>query len=303
MLSEAVGQFNYVTGKGFNCYYRRNAAVDVQQLQALNHMQAHEKAAANPRNCGVIAWCAFEYSSYLNSFKAIKNPGVADVFRIPKLGASFYQAQQDIEKGAVIQPNFYWDFGPECPSGPGKNAAIFSNCQRLELFIDGAHHSSLYPDRKNYPNTKYPPFFADLSGGRHSEGSPRFPHSELRIDGYVGDKLALSRTFSAHPDSDQFLLMADDKELIGDGSDATRVVFRVTDKYGAPRPFAGGNVHLQIKGPGTIVGDSPFDLKDSGGAAAIWVRTKPDSSGAIELQATHSMLGTKTIRIVVRRKS
>lgn len=294
MLSEAVGQFNYVTGKGFTSLYRRDAAVATQQLQAINHAQAHEKAAANPRNCGVIAWCAFEYSSFHNSLKGIKNPGVADVFRIPKLGASFYQSQQDIGKGAVIHPNFYWDFGPLCPSGPGKNAAIFSNCDRLELFIGDNHHSTLYPERKKYPNLKYPPFFADLEMMGNE-----LP--ELRIDGYWKDKRIVSRTFSSNPRSDEFLLIADDGELTGNGSDATRVVFRVADKYGAPRPFAGGNVSFHIQGPGIIVGDNPFNLKDSGGAAAIWIRTKPDSSGHIRLQAVHSVLGTKTIRIIVRK--
>ncbi|HEX3934376.1 MAG TPA: glycoside hydrolase family 2 TIM barrel-domain containing protein, partial [Puia sp.] len=290
LISEAVGQFNYQTGKGFNCYYRRDAAVDIQQVQALVHAQAHEKAAASARTCGVIAWCAFEYPSYLNSYKGIKNPGVADIFRISKLGASFYQAQRDIKKGAVIQPDFYWDFGPQCPSGPGKNAAIFSNCDRLELFINGTHHSTLNPDRQSYPNLKCPPFFADLEmSGRD------FP--ELRIDGYVGDEMMLRRGFSSNPAWDQFLLIADDIELTGNGPDGTRVVFRVADKYGAPRPFAGGMVHFEIEGPGIIVGDNPFDLKESGGAAAIWVRTKPRSSGSIRVQATHSSMGSKTIRI------
>ena len=45
---------------------------------------------ANPRICGVIAWCAFDYASLVNSYNTVKTPGVADVFRIPKLGASFY---------------------------------------------------------------------------------------------------------------------------------------------------------------------------------------------------------------------
>ena len=36
----------------------------------------------------------------------------------------------------VIEPNFYWDFGPATPFGPGELAAIFSNCERLELSID-----------------------------------------------------------------------------------------------------------------------------------------------------------------------
>jgi beta-galactosidase len=73
------------------------------------------------------------------------------------------------------------------------------------------------------------------------------------------------------------------------------------DKYGAPRPFAGGEVEFQIKGPGTIVGDNPFDLQESGGAAAIWVRTKPGSSGTITLLAAHSSMGARAIQIVVRK--
>lgn len=293
LLSEAVGQFNYVTGKGFNAYYRRDADVKMQQLQALVHAQAHEKAAESPRTCGVIAWCAFEYASFLNSHRGIKNPGVADVFRIPKLGASFYQAQQEIKKGAVIQPNFYWDFGPRCPDGPGRQAAIFSNCERLEISVNGAHHSTLLPDRKDYPHLAYPPFFADLEMSGAS-----FP--ELRIDGYVGNALMLRRVFSSNPTFDQFLLIADDQALVGNGSDGTRVVFRVADKYGAPRPFSGGRVSFQIEGPGEIVGDHPWDLGESGGAAAIWVRTRPDSQGMVVLRATHASLGSKTIRIAVR---
>lgn len=293
LISEAVGQFNYITGKGFNAYYRRDADVKMQQLQALVHAQAHEKAAESPRTCGVIAWCAFEYSSLVNSYKGLKNPGVADFFRIPKLGASFYQSQQEVKKGAVIQPNFYWDFGSRCPGGPGAHAAIFSNCDRLELFVNEAHHSSLRPDRDNYPHLRFPPFFADLE-------MPGGQLPELRIQGYVGDEMLLRRTFSADTRSDEFSVAADDQELTGDGSDGTRVVFRVVDKYGAPRPFAGGTVQFHLEGPGVLVGDNPFDLGGSGGAAAVWIRTKPGGSGAVLLRATHSSLGTKTIRIAVR---
>ena len=67
----------------------------------------------------MIAWCAFDYASLLHSYNGVKCPGVADVFRIPKLGASFYRAQIDPRIRAVIEPSFYWDFGSHSPSGPG----------------------------------------------------------------------------------------------------------------------------------------------------------------------------------------
>jgi beta-galactosidase len=292
MLSEAVGQYTY-TGTGFGNLYRRAGDVAVQCKQALYHAQAHDRAAAFPRFCGVIAWCAFEYGSPMNSYKGVKNPGVADVFRIPKLGASFYQAQVSPTLQPVIVPNFYWDFGPTTPRGPGKDAAIFSNCDRLVLFIDGKHQSTLEPDRKNYPNLQFAPFIAALDIDRAG-------HPELRIDGYVAGKQVISRSFSSDASTDQFLLEADDLAIFGDGVDATRVVLRVVDRYGAPRLFAGGDVMFELTGPGILVGDNPFPLTESGGAGAVWVKALPETSGRIAVKATHSTLGALSVTIEAR---
>ncbi|MHB1857472.1 MAG: glycoside hydrolase family 2 protein, partial [Acidobacteriaceae bacterium] len=129
------------------------------------------------------------------------------------------------------------------PSGPGERVAIFSNCERLELSIDGHKHAALRPDRTGFPHLKYPPFFANLI----VDGSSK---PELRIDGYVGDNLVVSRSFSSDRTTDRLWLQADDKELVGNGSDATRLAFGVVDKFGAPRPYADGEVRMRISGPG-----------------------------------------------------
>ena len=209
---------------------------------------------------------------------------MADVFRIPKLGAASYQAQADPKVRPVIQTDFYWDFGPKSPSGPGDNAAIFSNCERLELWIDGKHHATILPDRENYPHLKYPPFFASLT----VDGAAK---PELRIDGFLGTKRVLSRSFSSDTAKDQLWLKADDARLVADGSDATRLVFRAVDKFGAPRPFVGGEVALELSGPGLIVGDNPFRWDDSGSAGAVWIKTVPSRAGRIRITATHASLG------------
>lgn len=293
MLAEAVGQFDYTAGKGFGIRYRRAGDVSLQQVQAVRHAQAHSRAGAKPRICGVIAWCAFEYASLVNSYNTVKTPGIADVFRIPKLGASFYQAQGDPNVRPIIQPSFYWDFGPQTPSGPGKQAAIFSNCDRLELSVGGQRKATLHPNAADFPHLKHPPFFADLD----LDGSAR---PELRIDGLVGNRLLLSRFFSSDPSQDQFLLEADDTVLDADGADATRLVFKVADKFGAERAFAGGEVTFELTGPGVIVGDNPFSLVESGGVGALWVKTLPDRLGLIRITAKHSTLGTKSVEIAAR---
>ncbi len=292
MLAEVVGQWSY-GGKGFTNKYRRAGDLAIQVQQAVWHAQAHDRAAAYPRFCGVIAWCGFDYGSLMNANEAVKCPGVADVFRIPKLGAAFYQAQLSPKVRVVIQPSFHWDFGPKSPRGPGRNAAIFSNCERLEIFVAGKHLATAKPDCEHYPNLKYPPFFCDLD----VDGTA---NPELRIEGYIGDRLALSRSFSSDTSQDQFILAVDDRELIADGVDATRLAFRVADKYGADRAFAGGEVAFELTGPGMIVGDNPFALADSGGVGAVWVKTIPDRSGRIAIKATHSSLGAKLLEIRAR---
>jgi beta-galactosidase len=217
---------------------------------------------------------------------------VADVFRIPKLGASFYQSQVSPAKRVVIAPDFYWDFGPQSPHRP--DCVVFSNCDRLELFINGKHVTTAMPNRKDFTHLKYPPFFCGLT-------FDDVPNSELRIDGYIGAKLALSKSFSSDRTKDQFFLAADDQELIGDGSDATRLFFQTVDRFGALRPFAGGTVELKLTGPGVIVGDNPFQLADSGGVGAVWIKTLPKSSGRIVVTATHSLLGSKSATIKIQR--
>ena len=294
LITETVGQFNYSAGKGFDVKYRRAGDIGQQTIQALYHAQAHSRAADRPRIAGAIAWCAFDYASLMNAWDVIKCPGVADVFRIPKLGASFYLAQVDPHVRPVIEPNFYWEFGPQTPSGPGEHAAIFSNCDRLELFIDKKHHATLHPDRANFPNLKYPPFFADLK----LDGAS---HPELRIDGFVRNARVFSRSFSSDPSADRFSMHADDPALTGDGIDATRLIFAVVDKFGAPRAFAGGQVSIHIYGPGGIVGDQSFQLTDSGGSAAVWVRTFAGRSGKIRIEAEHNILGIQVVEIRVNQ--
>ena len=72
---------------------------------------------------------------------------------------------------------------------------------------------------------------------------------------------------------------------------------RVTDEYGAPRPFATGAVALTIEGPGEIIGENPFSL--AGGVGAVWIKTK-EATGIIRLTARHPTLGAKVVEIRVR---
>jgi beta-galactosidase len=290
LVSEAVG-----TLSGPAIYYRRTDPQAIQQGQATAHARVHDLAASDDRYCGLLAWTGIDYPSGSgNQYRGVKYTGVVDLFRVPKPGAAIYQAQADPRITPVIAPAFYWDFGPVSPVTSLPTTMICANLDRLEVYVGGDHVASLTPDAAAYPNLAYPPSFADFST---VDGSSL---PELRIDGYLGDDRVASRSFSSDPSGDTLWLAADDDEIDADGVDATRLAFRAVDRYGAPRPYATGQVTLDLEGPANLVGDNPFDFAAAGGVGAVWLRSLPASQGAVTVTASHPTLGTNAVTVQVR---
>jgi beta-galactosidase len=290
LVSEAVG-----TLSGPAIYYRRTDPQAVQQGQATAHARVHDLAASDDRYCGLLAWSGFDYPSGSgNQYRGVKYTGVVDEFRIPKPGAAVYQAQIDPRVRPVIAPAFYWDFGPSSPVNVLPTAMICANLDRLQVYVGGEHFATVMPDTAGYGHLPYPPSFADFRG---VDGSSR---PELRIDGYLGADRVASRSFSADPSGDVLALAADDAEIDGDGTDATRLEFRAVDRYGAPRPYVAGQVGFEVTGPAVLVGDNPFDFAAAGGAGAVWIRSRPGARSTVIVRASHPALGQAVAQIRTR---
>ncbi|MGZ0145894.1 glycoside hydrolase family 2 protein [Kribbella sp. WER1] len=270
LVTEAIGS---LAGPHF---YRRTDPQEVQARQAFLHAQVHQQAAVDDRYLGVVAWQAFDYDSE-NGWvdHRLKCNGVADTFRIPKLGAAIYRSQVPPSRRPVIAPAFYWD-----DSAPDE-LMICSNCSTLEVFLDGELVATVHPDTERFGGLPYPPSFLPHPGP-----------GELRIDGYVDTHRVISSSFS--PALDRLQLVADDTEIVADGTDLTRVVLQATDAHGNPLP-ATGTVTFELDGPGQLVGDAGFPLESNGGAVAVWVRA--NEPGRIDLTATHPTLGTASVTV------
>lgn len=274
---------------------KRTDNTERTQEHALRHARVHDMLGADDRFAGGIGWCAFDYNTHANfgSGDRICYHGVSDIFRIPKPAAGFYRSQCDPEEEVMLEPGFHWSIGDGSDYGGQGQGVIFSNCDRLRLYISDRFQAEIKPDRERFGNLPHPPFFfSDLSG----TAPWRRVWGDLRIDGYLGDRKVVSRTLSSKGVDQGFYVEPDDAALLGDGIDATRVVLRVTDEFGAPRPFATGAIELTLEGPGEIVGENPFALV--GGAGAVWIRTR-EAEGTIVLRAKHPVLGTRTVRIEV----
>lgn len=265
--------------------------------QAIAHAEVHDAARADPRYAGVLAWLAFDYGSQHGKiYKNVKTPGVADIFRVPKFAASFYRSQVSPEIEAVIEPAFAWGVGDGLPpQGPGHRAVVLSNCDYLKLYVDGNQVSTARPDRQAFPHLAWPPFTVYLRCDPH-----HLP--ELRIDGYVGDRMVASRRMAADPLRDGLELIADDTDLVADGSDMTRLVVRAVDAYGNWRRTAIGMVAFEVDGPGSLVGDNPFAFADSPGVGAVWLRAGR-TAGPVVVKARHDDLGSAEVTVRIQNPS
>ena len=260
--------------------------------QAALHGEAQSLARSEISYSGMLAWAAFDYASPEGQDpESLKYAGVADTFRVPKPGAAIYQSQVDPAVRPVIVPVFFWQ-----PTGvfplQEPTSMIASNCERLEIFIGGAHVTSARPATGPlFGHLPYPPFLVELP--------PRPPHAmpELMIEGYVGNQQVTELRMSSNPSGDSLALSVDDAAIVADGSDATRAVFRAVDEYGNLRRYLAGQVTLTLSGPATLVGDNPFAFGAYGGLGAVWIRSLPGQTGTITLAASLPELGQAQVQL------
>src|SRR5271156_4060286 len=259
----------------------------------LRHARVHNQLASNPQYAGGLGWCAFDYNTHsdFGSGDRICYHGVADVFREPKPAAGFYKSQCDPEEEIVLEAAFRWARGDE--STAFTKGVVCSNCDHLRFFIDDKLIADLDPDRSEFGNLQHPPFVLQLEPFRDAWG-------DLRIEGYLRDKLVITKKYSGKGIDQQFSVVPDDPELVADRADTTRGVLRVTDEFGAIRSLANDAIQLSVEGPCEIIGDNPFALV--GGTGAVWLRAK-EQVGKVRLTAFHPVLGKRHVDLEIRAAS
>jgi len=264
---------------------------NVERLEehTLRHARVHDQLASDARYAGGLGWCAFDYNTHRNfgSGDRICYHGVMDIFREPKPAAGFYRSQCDPAEELVLAPAFHWARGDQ--STAFTHAVVCSNCDHLKFWVGDRLLTEADPDRKQFPHLPHPPFVVEFP-------EQWFAWADLRLEGYIAGKKVAEKRMSGAGVDVRFTIAADDHALQADGADATRVVLRVTDEFGAIRPFADAAIRLALEGPADIVGDNPFALV--GGTGAVWIRAR-EQAGTVRLQATHPSLGTQELQIEV----
>jgi beta-galactosidase len=256
--------------------------------QVLQHARVHNQLGSNPQYAGGIGWCAFDYNTHANfgSGDRICYHGVTDIFRLPKPAAGFYRSQCDTADEIVLEPAFHWAARGD-RTNSFSNAVVCSNCDHLKFYVGEKLIAEADPDRANFGNLSHPPFHVELK---------RAPWGDLRIEGYLAGKKVIEKTLSSKGIDQQFIVVPDDRSLVADGADTTRISFKITDEFGAPRPYSTAAIVFAVEGPAEILGDNPFSLV--GGCGAIWLRAMRET-GRVVLKATHPVLGTRAVELQI----
>ena len=274
---------------------KRTDNVERVQDHALLHATVHDRLGSDERYAGGFGWCAFDYNTHaeFGSGDRVCYHGVSDIFRVPKPAAAFYRSQCDIDEEVVCEPAFYWAAGDHSDYGGPGRGVIFSNCDKLRVYVDDEVVTELLPDREAFPHLEHPPFFFDQTSGI----APwRRTWGDLTVEGYVDGQLVVTTRVSGRGVDQRLHAEVDSDELDADGSDTTRLVVRVTDEHGATRPHATGAIQLDVSGPACVVGDNPLPLV--GGVGVVWLRAA-DRPGSAAVHATHPVLGTQAVQVMV----
>jgi beta-galactosidase len=262
---------------------------------ALLHARIYNLQMGNPKIAGAIGWCAFDYATHMEfgSGDRICYHGVMDIFRLPKWAAYFYKSQQPPSKQVVLQAATHWTMGDR--SGSGTNPlTVFSNCDEVEIIIGDLSVGKFQPDFDDYPNLSHPPFTIKGIDKFSAWGQAGF--FDLHLIGYIQGEPVTEQWISSNRLPKKLELSTDTDQLYANGADMTRLVFRITDQFGNPLPYATKVVAFKLEGAADLIGENPFPL--IGGQAALYVKAR-HQVGTITVHAHASGLPSSSVSLEI----
>ncbi len=258
--------------------------------QAMNFQEAHNDNRSTPA-IGDGLWVMFDYNrGYANDLEA---SGVMDIFRLPKLSFYFFQSQRDafynINNNKIEPMIFianYWT--PDSPL----DVRIFSNCDQVELFLNGNSFGKQMPDKNRFTDKlSHPPFNFHLN---------EFEKGELKALGYIdGKKVAEHIVMTPEaPQKIDIVIDESNRNLQADGSDAVFVYARIIDKNGNIVPDYNELVTFSVEGLASLLGHNP--IKAAAGIASIIVKPNAKATQisitAKSAYANYPLAGEMTIK-------
>lgn len=252
--------------------------------QAINIQEAHnDNLTTNAFADGY--WVMFDYNrGYANN---LEYSGIMDIFRLPKFSYYFFQSQRSIVEGNEFAKPMIFIASHWMP-GTSENVKVYSNCDEVELYLNGYFIARKRPD-SNYAtsNLSHPPFTFDIACT--ASGT-------LQAYGYYKGRKICSTSVSTPEKATRINLWADTSGVPPKINDLIHVHAQIVDKKGTPVNTATAPIIFKIKGNGTIINNKSD--KTLGGIASILVKTE-NVPGELIIEASSSLLEKGVLYLVV----
>lgn len=237
---------------------------------------------------GMFGWTGFDYlgeptpygwparSSYF---------GILDLCGLPKDAYYFYMSQWTKKNVLHVFPHWNWK------KGQTVDVWAYTNCDDVELFLNGKSLGTRYFDKENL----------------HLSWKVPFSPGTLKAVGRRNGKVIMTKEIHTAGKPSKIELVSDRSRIQADGHDISYVTVNVTDKDGNLIPHADSMIHFDIRGEGSIasigngheISHESFKVprhKVFNGQCMVIVQSN-GKKGNIRLKAQSAGLESKTIEI------
>ncbi|HEU5080056.1 MAG TPA: glycoside hydrolase family 2 TIM barrel-domain containing protein [Opitutaceae bacterium] len=244
--------------------------------QAVNHIIAHNDTMNSPAALDGL-WSMFDYTRGYDLDRAAC--GIMDVFRLPKFSYHFFRSQRDIGEGGKN-----WTGGPELfiasywlPNSDLR-VLIFSNCEEVELRLNGMKVGRKHPDKTWMSQyLPHPPFVFELL---------KFETGTLEAIGFRGGQPIASHRAATPKSPVKLEIQIDDAGVVAANDEPDLIIAHasVLDEANSLCVNAEGKVRFDIAGDAEIAG--PAEIVLEAGMASVLLRLKLGRA-AYRLVASH----------------
>jgi beta-galactosidase len=226
--------------------------------QALNIQEAHNDNLSTHAFADGY-WVMFDYNRGMAPDQEYS--GVMDIFRLPKFSYYFFQSQRDCSDSALFSKPVvfiasYWQ------PGVSRGVRVFSNCDEVELFVDGKPVGRRKPDSNAVSiNLPHPPFTFDVACTKPGT---------LEYKAFKGGKMVAQHSVSSPSVPDHLQLSVDESGRAPGLNDVIFVYATISDSKNNIVPNDSSEVRFQVEGAGVM---GPSVVQAQAGIATILVRT------------------------------
>ena len=239
--------------------------IDCQQCGTEEHQQKMLKASEKFGTGNLCTWLYEDHGAdreYLNSPLLHVNPkGYVDVYRVPKYSYYFWQATYDNNPMVFIQPH-YWR---SQYLGQKKDIVVNSNCDKVELMVNGVSKGFQSPDQSNFHSVTFNNVLIEkgtLSALATKAGKT------VKTEIVMADEPA------------KIIITGSQKKIKADRGSVAIITADIVDPRGNHAYGANNTIKWALSGPATLVGPSVYesDINKHHEMEGVWYMDAPVSN-------------------------